>query len=343
MVFSFVPIIDMVLTHKSKHCCKRRAYGVIGNASSQQNINFWKIHKENLDLMNMYCLFQCGIFPWPTSWKLLWHDGNQHLLNYDTWLVVHACMIRVHFLHLMSFPPITDVKFSSQNILFYFILFINRHPLSTRCMSKDGSEIKTRIKIPKEKKTTNQSPALANSSKTESGQRENLQENVNFLSSMCIFWKKGDHHSIGLLVKQHNMPETSLTKESTGNAPCVPTTSWEKLDKSMEMSLNKIKWFGQYGCSWSEVGGYNAIRSQLFNWTSTFNPKILFCVPFSLLIIFLQHQTLHALQMDFILYNDASDVEVMFDIYGNVQCAIMYCIRPVYWTIQFGIIYCIDP
>jgi hypothetical protein len=28
--------------------------------------------------------------------------------------------------------------------------------------------------------------------------------------------------------------------------------------------------------------------------------------------------------MDFILYNDASDVEVMFDIYGNVQCT-----RPV--------------
>ncbi len=121
MVFSFVPIIDMVLTHKSKRCCKRWAYGVIGNASSQQNINFCKIHKENLDLMNMYCLFRCGIFPWPTSWKLLWHDGNQHLLNYDTWLVVHACMIRVHFLHLMSFPPITDVKFSSQNILFYFL------------------------------------------------------------------------------------------------------------------------------------------------------------------------------------------------------------------------------
>jgi len=88
--FSFVPIIDMVLTHKSKHCCKRRAYGVIGNASSQQNMYFCKIHKENLDLMNMYCLY--GIFPWPTSWKLLWHDGNQHLLNYDTWLVVHACM-----------------------------------------------------------------------------------------------------------------------------------------------------------------------------------------------------------------------------------------------------------
>jgi hypothetical protein len=47
--------------------------------------------------------------------------------------------------------------------------------------------------------------------------------------------------AIGVLVKQHNMPETSLTKESAGNAPCVPTTSWEKLDKSMEMSLNKIK------------------------------------------------------------------------------------------------------
>jgi hypothetical protein len=44
-------------------------------------------------------------------------------------------------------------------------------------MSKDGSEIKTHIKIPKEKKTTNQSPTtLANWSKTESGQRENLQE-----------------------------------------------------------------------------------------------------------------------------------------------------------------------
>jgi hypothetical protein len=90
-----------------------------------------------------------------------------------------------------------------------------------------------------------------------------LQENVNFWSSMCIFWKKGDHHSIGVLVKQHNMPETSLTKESVGNTPCVPTTSWEKLDKSMEMSLNKIKWFGWYGCSWSEAGGYNAIRSQM--------------------------------------------------------------------------------
>jgi hypothetical protein len=47
-------------------------------------------------------------------------------------------------------------------------------------MSKDGSEIKTLIKIPKEKKTTNQSPTLANWSKTGSGQRENLQENVNF-------------------------------------------------------------------------------------------------------------------------------------------------------------------
>jgi len=33
--------------------------------------------------------------------------------------------------------------------------------------------------------------------------------------------------------------------------------------------------------------------------------------------------------MDFILYNDASDVEVMFDIYGNAQCTIIYCIRPV--------------
>jgi hypothetical protein len=93
-----------------------------------------------------------------------------------------------------------------------------------------------------------------------------------FLSSMCIFWMRGDHHSIGLLVKQHNMPETSLTKESAGNAPCVPTTSWRNWTNPMEMSLNKIKWFGWYGCSWSEEGGgiYNAIRSQMFNWMSNF-------------------------------------------------------------------------
>jgi hypothetical protein len=82
-----------------------------------------------------------------------------------------------------------------------------------------------------------------------------LQENVKFWSSMCIFWMRGDHHSIGLLVKQHNMPETSLTKESAGNAPCVPTTSWRNWTNLMEISLNKIKWFGWYGCSWSEEGG----------------------------------------------------------------------------------------
>ncbi len=88
----------------------------------------WKVEhanntrRRNHKSMTLMCtMYNCGIFPRPTSWKLLWHDGNQHLLNYDAWLVVHACMIRVHFLHLMSFPPITDVKFSSQNILFYFI------------------------------------------------------------------------------------------------------------------------------------------------------------------------------------------------------------------------------
>jgi hypothetical protein len=43
---------------------------------------------------------------------------------------------------------------------------------------------------------------------------------------------RGDHHSMRLLVKQHNMPETSLTKESAGNAPCVPHNKLEKLDKS---------------------------------------------------------------------------------------------------------------
>jgi hypothetical protein len=50
-------------------------------------------------------------------------------------------------------------------------------------MSKDGSEIKTLIKNSKGEKhnqPTNQSPTLANWSKTECGQRENLQENVNF-------------------------------------------------------------------------------------------------------------------------------------------------------------------
>jgi hypothetical protein len=56
-----------------------------------------------------------------------------------------------------------------------------------------------------------------------------------FDHQMCIFWMRGEHHhSIGLLVKQHNMPETSLTKESAGNAPCVPTSSWRNWTNPME-------------------------------------------------------------------------------------------------------------
>jgi hypothetical protein len=77
----------------------------------------------------------------------------------------------------MSFPPITDVNFSSQNILFY--LSTDTH-YQQDAYQKTGQKSKTRIKIPKEKKTTNQSPTLASWSKTECGQRENLQENVNF-------------------------------------------------------------------------------------------------------------------------------------------------------------------
>ncbi len=201
----------------------------------------------------------------------------------------------------------------------YFILFINQHPLSTRCMSKDGSEIKTRIKIPKEKKTTNQSPTLANWSKTESGQRENLQENV----------------------------KTSLTKESAGNASCVPTTSWRDWTKPMEMSWNKIKWFGWYGCSWSEEGGDtmpSALKC-LIEWVF-FNPENLFLFQivfhFSLLIIF-HASNFTCITMDFMLYNDASDVEVMFDIYGNVQCTIIYLYQASIGWYNIGIIYCLDP
>lgn len=233
-------------------------------------------------------------------------------------LCMHACMICVHFLHPMSFPLITDVKFLSQNILFYFIyqptLIINKMHVK-----KDGSEIKTRIKIPKEKKTTNQSPTLANWSKTESGQRENLQENV----------------------------KTSLTKESAGNASCVPTTSWRDWTKPMEMSWNKIKWFGWYGCSWSEEGGDtmpSALKC-LIEWVF-FNPENLFLFQivfhFSLLIIF-HASNFTCITMDFMLYNDASDVEVMFDIYGNVQCTIIYLYQASIGRYNIGIIYCLDP
>ncbi len=150
--FSFVPIIDMVLTHKSKHCCKRRAYGVIGNASSQQNINFCKIHKENLDLMNMYCLYCCGIFPWPTSWKLLWHDGNQHLLNYDTWLVVHACMNDLCSLfapHVISPHHRCQILITKHLILFY--LSTNTHYQQDACQ-KTGQKSKHVSKFQRRKK-----------------------------------------------------------------------------------------------------------------------------------------------------------------------------------------------
>jgi hypothetical protein len=129
---------------------------------------------------------------------------------------------------------------------------------------------------------------------------------------------------------------------------CSPQQVGEIGQIQWEMSLNKIKWFGWYGwygCSWSEDGGYNAIRSQMFNWMSIFNPEFIFisnCVPFSLLIIF------HALNftcitMDFMLYNDASDVEVMFDIYGNVQCTIIYLYQASIGWYNIGIIYCLDP
>ncbi len=45
------------------------AYGVINwkYKLTVEHKFLQRYNKENLDLMNMYCLYCCGIFPWPTS------------------------------------------------------------------------------------------------------------------------------------------------------------------------------------------------------------------------------------------------------------------------------------
>lgn len=201
----------------------------------------------------------------------------------------------------------------------YFILFINQHPLSTRCMSKKtGQKSKHVSKFQRRKKQPTKALLW------QIGPKLNLAKGKTYKKMLRQ-------------VSQKKVQVMHLVfPQQVGE---IGQNQW----KCHGIKLNDLDDMVVVGVKRGDTMP-SALKC-LIEWVF-FNPENLFLFQivfhFSLLIIF-HASNFTCITMDFMLYNDASDVEVMFDIYGNVQCTIIYLYQASIGRYNIGIIYCLDP